>query len=74
MIYGSQVAWLGWNGSYLVVYMKVETLRSDDGDRNENITKAIGLITNLTTILLVHHAFLYISLPSLRDYDVKFNA
>ena len=46
------------------------TLRSDDGDSNGNSTKAIGLITK-TTILHVHHAFLYISLPSLHDYDVK---
>ena len=46
------------------------TLRSDDGDGNGNTTKAIGLISK-TTILHVHHAFLYISLPSLHDYDVK---
>ena len=44
------------------------TLRSGDGIGNS--TKAIGLITK-TTILHVHHAFLYISLPSLHDYDVK---
>ena len=31
---------------------------------------AKGLISK-TTILHVHHAFLYISLPSLQDYDVK---
>ena len=46
------------------------TLRSDDGDGNGNATKAIGLISK-TTILHVHYAFLYISLPSLHDYDVK---
>ena len=46
------------------------TLRSDDGDGNGNTTKAIGLISK-TTILHVHHAFLYISLLSLHDYDVK---
>ena len=46
------------------------TLRSDDGDGNGNTTKAIGLISK-TTILHVHHTFLYISLPSLHDYDVK---
>ena len=45
-------------------------LRSDDGDGNGNITKAIGLISK-TKILHVHHAFLYISLPSMHDYDVK---
>ena len=33
-------------------------------------TKAIGLLRKTTT-LHVHHAFLYISLPSLHDYDVK---
>ena len=46
------------------------TLRSDDDDGNGNTTKAIGLISK-TTILHVHHAFLYISLLSLHDYDVK---
>ena len=46
------------------------TLRSDDGDGNGNTTKAIGLISK-TTILHVHHTFLYISLLSLHDYDVK---
>ena len=51
--------------------MLVGTLRSDDGDGNGNATKAaIGLISK-TTISHVHHAFLYISLPSLHDYDVK---
>ena len=46
------------------------TLRSDDGDGKGNATKAISLISK-TTILHVPHAFLYISLPSLHDYDVK---
>ena len=48
----------------------IGALRSDDGDGNEEVKKAIGLITK-TTILHVHHAFFYISLPSLYDYDVK---
>ena len=48
----------------------VGTLRSDDGHGNENVKKAIGLITK-TTIFHLHHAFLYISLPSLHHYDVK---
>ena len=34
-----------------------------DGDENVKITK--------TTILHVHHPFLYVSFPSLHDYDVK---
>ena len=46
------------------------SLRSHHGDGNENATEAIGLVTK-TTILHVHHAFLYISLPSLHEYDVK---
>ena len=46
------------------------TLRSDDGDGNGTAPKAIGLISK-TIILHVHHAFLYMSLPSLHDYDVK---
>ena len=48
----------------------IGTLRSDDGDGNGNATKAIGLFSK-TTVLHVHHAFLYISLPSLHDDDVK---
>ena len=48
----------------------IGTLRSHDGDDNENLKKAIGLISK-TTILQVNHAFLYISLPSPHDYDVK---
>ena len=37
-------------------------LSNDGGDANEN---------GKTTTLHVHHAFLYISLPSLHDYNVK---
>ena len=55
---------------FLYFVRKLGTLRSDDGDGNGNATKAIGLISK-TTILHVHYAFLYISLPSLHDYDVK---
>ena len=42
----------------------------DDGDCNVSIKKAIGLLSKTTT-LHVHHAFLYVSLPSLHDYHVK---
>ena len=48
----------------------VESFRKNDGDGSENVKKVIGLISKTTT-LHVHHAFLYISLPSLHDYDVK---
>ena len=46
-----------------------------NGNGNGNVKKAIGLMSFMckTTTLHVHvhHAFLYISLPSLHDYDVK---
>ena len=41
-----------------------------DGNGNEDVKKTIGLLRKTTT-LHVHHAFLYISLPSLHNYDVK---
>ena len=50
--------------------MSVESFSNDDGDGNENVKKAIGLLSK-TTSLHVHHAFLYISLPLRHDYDVK---
>ena len=37
--------------------------------RNENVKKQLVKISKITT-LHVHHVFLYISLPSLHDYDV----
>ena len=43
---------------------------NDDGDGNQDVKKAVGLLRKTTT-LHVHHAFLYISSPSLHDYDVK---
>ena len=50
--------------------MSVGSFSNDDGDGNENVKKVIGLLSKTTT-LHVHHAFLYISLPLLHDYDVK---
>ena len=49
---------------------RIGSFSNDDGDGKEDVKKAIGLISKTTT-LHVHHAFLYISLPSLHDYDVK---
>ena len=46
----------------------IGSLSNDDG--NQDVKKAIGLLRT-TTSLNLHHAFLYISLPSLHDYDVK---
>ena len=43
---------------------------NDEGDGNEDVKKAIGLLRKTTT-LHVHHAFLHISLPSLHDNEVK---
>ena len=50
--------------------MSIGSFSNDDGDGNENVEKAIGLWSK-TTSLHVPHAFLYISLPLLHDYDVK---
>ena len=50
--------------------MSVGSFSNDEGDGNENVKKATGL-SSKTTSLHVHHAFLYISLPLLHDYDVK---
>ena len=43
---------------------------NDDGYGDKKGKKAIGLFSK-TIALHVRHAFLYISLPSLHDYDVK---
>ena len=53
-----------------VLPKKIGSFSNDDGDGNEDVKKTIGLLSK-TTNLHVHHAFLYISLPSLDDYDVK---
>ena len=50
--------------------MSVGSFSNDDGDGNENVKKAIGLLSK-TTSLHVHYAILYISLPLLHDYDVE---
>ena len=49
---------------------KVGSFSNDEGDGKEDVKKAIGLLRKTTT-LHVHHPFLYISLPSFHDYDVK---
>ena len=51
-------------------YRFLGSFSNDDGDSNQDVEKAIGLLRKTTT-LHVHHVFLYISLPSLDDYDVK---
>ena len=49
---------------------KIGSFSNDDGDGNQDVKKAMDLLRKTTTLLL-HHAFLYISSPSLHDYDVK---
>ena len=65
-------AYLRWGRGrpWIAHCMKLGTVRCHDGDDNENVKKAIGWISKTTT-LHVHLAFLFISLPSLRDYDEK---
>ena len=53
-----------------VMVLILGSFSNDDGDGNQDVKKVIGLLRKTTT-LQVHHAFLYISLPSLHDYDVK---
>ena len=59
------------NATHPTLFMvPIGTLRNYDGDGKENVKIAIGLMSKTTT-LHVHHAFLYISLLSLHNYDVK---
>ena len=53
-----------------VVTLLLGCFSNDDGDGSEDDKKAIGSLRK-TTSLHVLHAFLYISLRSLHDYDVK---
>ena len=46
------------------------SLSNDDGAATRTANKTIDLLRKTTT-LHVQHTFLYISLPSLHDYDVK---
>ena len=48
----------------------MRNLSNAGGDGNENGKNAIGLISKTTT-LHMHHAFLFLSLLSLHDWDVK---
>ena len=50
--------------------LMIGRLSNDEGDGKENGKKQKVWIGKTTT-LHVHHAFLYISLPSLHDYNVK---
>ena len=56
--------------SRLIASIKTPSFSNDDGDGNEKVKKAKGLLRN-TSSFHVQHAFLYIFLPLLHDYDVK---
>ena len=62
--------------SLIPLRFSLRSLCNDDGDGdcdgNENGTKSDRFrLTIKKTTLLVHHAFLYISQPSLHDYNLK---
>ena len=50
--------------------LRLGSFSNDDGNGNEDLKKAPGMMSKTTT-LHVHHAFLYSSLPSLHDYGLK---
>ena len=54
----------------VVILTIIGTLQDYDGDGKRNARKAIGLMSKTTT-LHVHHAFLFIFLLTLQNYDVK---
>ena len=49
-----------------ILGIQIRSLSNDEGDGNEDGKKAIGLDWQN-----VHHAFVYISLPSMHDYDLR---
>ena len=49
----------------------VGTLRNYDGDGKGNVKKKAIDLMSKSKILHVHHAFLYITLQSLNNYDAK---
>ena len=53
--------------------MSVGSFSNDDGDGNENVKEAVGLLSK-TTSLHVHHAFLCITLPLLHNYNMKMHS
>ena len=57
----------------LLLTNSLGSFSNDDGDGNgnEDVKRSNRFIFAKTATLHAHHAFLYISLPSLRHYDVK---
>ena len=58
---------MGLFGTVSLLSLGSFTNDDGDGDGNEDVKKAVGLLRKTTT-LHVHHAFLYIPF---HDYDVK---
>ena len=54
----------------MTLLMTMMTIGGEKRGEQENVNKAIGLMSKTTT-QHVHHAFLYISLLSLVNYDVR---
>ena len=62
-----------WNNEsecFIRLLLEKGNYSNEDSDGNENVIKATALLDKKTN-LHVHHTFLYNSLPSLHDYDVK---
>ena len=57
---------------HLWSYITIGSFSNADSNSKENVKKAIGLISKTITTMHVKHTFLYVSLPSLHDYDMKF--
>ena len=66
----SRSSFLFPTGNVLNVRVNIRNLTKPRRRRQRERQKTIGLMSKTTT-LHVHHAFLYISLPSLHNYDVK---
>ena len=65
----SELLFLCQPGMFLI--LSLGSLSNDDGDGNENGIKANRFQLGKKTTLHVHHAFSYISMPSLHDYNGK---
>ena len=62
------LAWYKFTFAVCLFSLILGTFNNENS--KENVKNPKGLFSK-TTILDVHHAFLYISLPSPHDYDVK---
>ena len=56
-------------GAYFRNFTVLGALQNYNDDSNRNVKKSVGLLRKTT--LYMHHAFLYISLRSLHNYNMK---